>query len=106
MAPGTLGDIDSELSSKLVSEFGYTEVLAVQVESNRIAAMATAAREGNSTYFGEFLKVRRKNLWSRSGLFVKWPITERPVVVDYEKATIEVSDQPSLVLILVMMIQP
>ncbi|KAE9204343.1 hypothetical protein PF005_g13838 [Phytophthora fragariae] len=53
-------ELDADLVSTLVGEFGYTEVLAIQTESNRLAAIASAAREGKLDVVKQLFKGGRE----------------------------------------------
>ncbi|KAE8876284.1 hypothetical protein PF002_g11830 [Phytophthora fragariae] len=52
--------LDADLVSDLVVEFGYTEVLAIQTESNRLSAIASAAREGKLDVVKQLFKGDRE----------------------------------------------
>ncbi|EGZ26595.1 hypothetical protein PHYSODRAFT_292902 [Phytophthora sojae] len=60
VAPWQFDKLDADLVATLVGKYGYSEVLAVQTESNRLAAVASAARDGKLDVMKQLFKGDRE----------------------------------------------
>lgn len=71
VAPWQFDKLDADLVATLVGKYGYSEVLAVQTESNRLAAVASAARDGKLDVMKQLFKGIENALRARSGSFAQ-----------------------------------